>query len=108
MRLLATTALIALALDAPALGETNVGVTAAVNQDAKGSVGSSVKTISLGDSVVFNQRIQTGGSGLVQVLLADGTTFMVGPNSDLVIDSFVYDPNAGTAQVTASFTKGVL
>jgi hypothetical protein len=71
-------------------------------------VGANVKTISLGDSVVFNQRIQTGGSGLVQVLLADGTTFMVGPNSDLVIDSFVYDPNAGTAQVTASFTKGVL
>ena len=108
MRLLATTALFALVLGAPALAETSVGVTAAVNQDAKGTVGSSVRTISLGDSVVFNQRIQTGGSGLVQVLLADGTTFMVGPNSDLVIDSFVYDPNAGTAQVTASFTKGVL
>ena len=108
MRLLATIALLALAVTAPAFAETNVGVTAAVNQDATGTVGSSVKTISLGDSVVFNQRIQTGGSGLVQVLLADGTTFMVGPNSDLVIDSFVYDPNAGTAQVTASFTKGVL
>jgi hypothetical protein len=108
MRLFAAIALLALGLSAPALAETNVGVTAAVNQDATGSVGSNVKTISLGDSVVFNQRIQTGGSGLVQVLLADGTTFMVGPNSDLVIDKFVYDPNAGTAQVTASFTKGVL
>lgn len=108
MRLLATIALLCLTVIAPALAETNVGVTAAVNQDATGTVGSNVKTISLGDSVVFNQRIQTGGSGLVQVLLADGTTFMVGPNSDLVIDSFVYDPNAGTAQVTASFTKGVL
>lgn len=110
MRLIAATALLALGLTAgtPALAETNVGVTAAVNQDAKAVVGSNIKTISLGDSVVFNQRIETGGSGLVQVLLADGTTFMVGPNSDLVIDSFVYDPNAGTAQVTASFTKGVL
>lgn len=108
MRLVAATALLALVLAAPAVAETSVGVTAAVNQDATGTVGSNVKTISLGDSVVFNQRIQTGGSGLVQVLLADGTTFMVGPNSDLVIDSFVYDPNAGTAQVTASFTKGVL
>jgi len=108
MRLFAAIALSALALCAPALAETNVGVTAAVNQDAKGTVGANVRTISLGDSVVFNQRIQTGGTGLVQVLLADGTTFMVGPNSDLVIDSFVYDPNAGTAQVTASFTKGVL
>ena len=110
MRLIATIALLALGLSAglPALAETNVGVTAAVNQDAKGIVGSNIKTISLGDSVVFNQRIETGGGGLVQVLLADGTTFMVGPNSDLTIDSFVYDPAAGTAQVTASFTKGVL
>jgi hypothetical protein len=108
MRIASAIALLALGFSAPAFAETNVGVTAAVNQDAKGIVGSNVKTISLGDGVVFNQRIQTGGSGLVQVLLADGTTFMVGPNSDLVIDSFVYDPNAGTAQVTASFTKGVL
>ncbi|MGN6486370.1 MAG: FecR family protein [Devosia sp.] len=108
MRPIAAAALVLAGLAAPALAESNVGVTAAVNQDAKGIVGANVRTISLGDSVVFNQRIQTGGSGLVQVLLADGTTFMVGPNSDLVIDSFVYDPNAGTAQVTASFTKGVL
>lgn len=108
MRLFPTIAVLALLLGAPALAETSVGVTAAVNQDATGTVGSTVRTISLGDSVVFNQRIQTGGTGLVQVLLADGTTFMVGPNSDLVIDSFVYDPNAGTAEVTASFTKGVL
>jgi len=110
MRLIAAIALLALGMGAgvPALAETNVGVTAAVNQDARGIIGSSVKTISLGDSVVFNQRIETGAGGLVQVLLADGTTFMVGPNSDLVIDSFVYDPNAGTAQVAATFTKGVL
>lgn len=107
MRLLAAAAAVLL-LAVPALAETNVGVTAAVNQSASGSVGSNVRIISLGDSVIYNERIQTGGDGLVQILLADGTTFMVGPNSDLVIDSFVYDPNAGTAQVTASFTKGVL
>lgn len=107
MRLIAAAAA-ALLLAVPALAETNVGVTAAVNQSANGTVGSNVRTISLGDSVIYNERIQTGGEGLVQILLADGTTFMVGPNSDLVIDSFVYDPNAGTAQVTASFTKGVL
>ena len=44
----------------------------------------------------------------MQLLLADGTTFTVGPNSSLVIDSFVYDPAAGTAQVAATLTKGVL
>ncbi|MGV3491906.1 MAG: FecR family protein [Devosia sp.] len=95
-------------LASPAWAETTVGVTAAVNQQASGTVGGNIRTIALGENVVFNERIQTGGEGLVQILLADGTTFMVGPNSDLVIDNFVYDPNAGTAQVTATFTKGVL
>ena len=28
----------------------------------------------------------------MQVLLVDGSTFTVGPGSDLVIDKFVYDP----------------
>jgi hypothetical protein len=107
MRVLAS-ALTVLLLAVPALGETSVGVTAAVNPSATGTVGSAIRTISLGDNVVYSERIQTGGEGLVQILLADGTTFMVGPNSDLVIDSFVYDPNAGTAAVTATFTKGVL
>ena len=108
MRRIAATALSLLALTVPALAEAGVGVTAAVNQSANGTIGGNVRTISLGDSVVFNERIRTDGEGLVQILLADGTTFMVGPNSDLVIDSFVYDPDAGTAQVTASFTRGVL
>jgi hypothetical protein len=108
MRILAVAASALILAAAPAVAETNVGVTAAVNQSANGTVAGNVRTISLGDNVIFNERIQTGGEGLVQILLADGTTFMVGPNSDLVIDSFVYDPNAGTAEVTASFTKGVL
>ena len=108
MRTLAVAAVALLGLAAPALAEVNVGVTAAVNPQATGAVGSNVRTIALGDSVIFNERIQTSAEGLVQILLADGTTFMVGPNSDLTIDSFVYDPAANTAQVTASFTKGVL
>jgi len=108
MRLLVSTALAISLLAVPALAETSVGVTAAVNPMASGTSGGNVRTLSLGDNVIYNERIQTSAEGLVQILLADGTTFMVGPNSDLVIDSFVYDPNAGTAQVTASFTKGVL
>jgi hypothetical protein len=42
------------------------------------------------------------------VLLVDGSTFTVGPDSDLVIDKFVYDSNKGTGQIAASFSKGVM
>ena len=47
------------------------------------------------------------GEGLVQILLRDGSTFTVGANSDLVIDEFVYDPQAGSGKLVASFGKGV-
>jgi hypothetical protein len=42
------------------------------------------------------------------VLLVDGSTFTVGPGSDLVIDKLVYDPNKKTGQVVASLSKGVM
>jgi hypothetical protein len=65
----------------PALAE-KVGVTSAVKPDAF-SDGAPVK---IGSSVFYNQRINTSGAGIVQVLLIDGSTFTVGPGSDLVID----------------------
>lgn len=85
-----------------------VGVAAAVNVDAKGRPpGAAPRVITLGSNVVFNEEITTDGQGLVQILLLDGTTFTVGPNSQLTIDEFVYNPDTGDAKVVASLTKGV-
>ncbi len=85
-----------------------VGVAAAVNSAAFGTPpGGNRTTKVLGDNVIYNERIETSTGGLVQVLLVDGSTFTVGANSDLVIDEFVYDPNAGTGKLVASFSKGV-
>lgn len=88
---------------------TRVGVTSAVNQDARALLqGGITRTIAIGDEVIHNQVINTSDVGLVQILLADGTAFTVGPNSSLTIDSFVYDPAAGTAKVSASLSKGFM
>ena len=85
-----------------------VGVAAAVNVDARGRPpGAAPRVITLGSNVVFNEEITTDAAGLVQILLLDGTTFTVGPNSRLTIDEFVYDPETGDARVVASLTKGV-
>jgi hypothetical protein len=86
-----------------------VGVAAAVNPDAFSSLAGAPKSqLNIGKSIFYNERIATTTSGLVQVLLVDGSTFTVGPDSDLVIDKFVYDPNKGTGQIAASFSKGVM
>jgi trimeric autotransporter adhesin len=61
----------------------------------------------LGQEVVFNERITTGPEGQTQILFVDQSTVTVGPRSDMVIDEFVYDPNAGTGKLAASLTRGV-
>ena len=84
-----------------------VGVAAAVNPDAFSSLsGVPNKQLNIGKSIFYNERIETTTSGLVQVLLVDGSTFTVGPNSNLVIDKFVYDPNKKTGEMVATFSKG--
>lgn len=104
---LLSTVLLLVGTTLPAMAGT-AGVTAAVNPEARGTPpGGAVRTIVLGDNILTDEKIDTGPGGLVQVLLADGTTFTVGPNSSLTIDKFVYDPNANTAQVTASLARGV-
>ncbi|THV23096.1 FecR domain-containing protein [Peteryoungia ipomoeae] len=107
--LAASTALLMIsAIEARADGE-RAGVATAVNPmastiDGKGRG----KLISLGDPVIRNHRIETSAQGLVQILLADGTAFTVGPNSSVVIDSFIYDPASKTASLSATMTKGAL
>jgi hypothetical protein len=108
LRILLTTTIGVLALSTLPAHARSVGVAAAVNQAARSvQPAGAVRTLSLGDNVIFNERIETDSGGLLQVLLADGTTFTVGPGSSLVIDRFVYDPDANTAQMAATVTKGV-
>ncbi|WP_158007426.1 FecR family protein [Methyloceanibacter stevinii] len=97
---------VGLALSAPAYA-AKVGVAAAVNPDAFSSLsGVPNKQLNIGKSIFYNERIETTAQGLVQVLLVDGSTFTVGPNSNLVIDKFVYDPNKKTGELVATFSKG--
>ncbi|MEM9732888.1 MAG: FecR domain-containing protein [Pseudomonadota bacterium] len=84
-----------------------VGVTSAVNQDARSAPpGGNVRVLSLGRSLVQDERITTGPEGLVQVLLLDGTTLTVAPSTTFVIDSFAYDPAAGEATLTTTLVDG--
>ncbi|HFC04874.1 MAG TPA: hypothetical protein ENJ55_04145 [Rhizobiales bacterium] len=88
---------------------SHVGVTAAVNKQAKSTLPSGrVRTVVMGNKVIFKERINTSGSGLVQVLFVDGSTLTVGANASLVIDQFVYNPAKGTGKLAVSFGKGVM
>ncbi|NEW90175.1 hypothetical protein DU475_23310 [Rhodopseudomonas sp. WA056] len=81
-----------------------VGKASAVNPAATANT----RTISIGESITHKERIKTTDKGSVQILFIDKTSMTVGPNSDLTIDEYVYDPNAGTGKLAARLGKGAL
>lgn len=102
--LLSTTALVA-AADA----QQSFGRVGAVNREALGTLpGGTVRSLTVGASIVVKERIRTSTSGSTQIQFPDQSTLNVGSNSDLVIDEFVYDPNARSGTMIASAAKGVM
>ena len=100
--------MLAAGLSSPAAAQQRIGVNSAVNPEATGiSPGTAPRRLVLGQDVVFNERITTGAEGQTQVLFVDQSTMSVGPNADMLIDQFVYDPAAGTGKLAASLTRGV-
>lgn len=106
-----TTAVLGLALLlAPqfAFADT-VGTAAAVKPSSTGTPpGGSARTLSVGTGIVSRERIKTTGTGSLQVMFNDKSTLTVGPNSDLVIDEFVYNPGSGGGRFATRLTKGAL
>jgi hypothetical protein len=96
-----------LGASSPALA-ARVGVDSAVNPEVVGTPpGGAPQRIVLGQDVLFNERIATTAVGQTQILFVDASSLTVGPNSNMVIDQFVYDPSAGTGKLAASLTRGV-
>jgi len=86
------------------------GVSAAVTGEitlskVTGEVGILVES---GMPVYLGDRIITSANAGMQVLLLDETVFTIGPNSDVAIDEFVYDPATGDGRIVADMAKGVM
>jgi trimeric autotransporter adhesin len=91
------------------VAQQRVGVHSAVNPDATGAPpGATPRRLVIGQDAVFNERITTAENGQTQVLFLDRSSMTIGPNSDLTIDQFVYDPQSGTGKLAMSATRGLL
>ena len=84
-----------------------VGVAAAVRGNVEitsaGAVGHIVQS---GRPIFMGDVITTGTAGRLQILLLDETVFTIGPNSSIVIDTFVYDPKTDDGRIVAQVLKG--
>lgn len=55
---------------------------------------------SLGEQIFLEDKIQTSADGRLQILLKDETTFTLGPNAELIVDKFIYDPDVSDVEVS--------
>jgi len=87
---------------------TNIGVAAAVRGVVHAtSPQAAGRIVETGLPVYASDHVTTGADGRLQILLLDETTFTLGPNSDMVLDEFVYDPVKSAGKVSATMAKGV-
>lgn len=91
-----------------AAGDSPIGVTTAATLVVRGTpVGSESRVLEVGTDLRANERVDTSETGRAHLLFKDGSTLSVGPNSELVLDSYIYDPEKNSGKIAFSTAKGV-
>ncbi len=81
-----------------------VGIVGAIS----GTVKTETRQLKAGDKIYLNETIYaTEGSG-TQILLLDQSTFTIGSDSEVVMDTFIYDPATNDGKIVASVKQGSL
>lgn len=116
--LLAATALSAVLVTSDAFAQAQpqrasrpgqIGATGAVNPASRATRPSeATRVLMVGSELFQNERIQTDAGGQAHLLFADQSALTVGPNSDVTLDRFVYDPARDTGSLAVQAGRGVL
>ena len=96
----------AVLLSAQVEAGTVAGQIVAVGQDATISGDAGRQRIGAGMLVGMGDRIRTNRSGLVQLLFTDETRLVLGPNSNLVIESYLLSSNGSVSSFSAAALCG--
>jgi len=92
----------------PAAAAPQIGVTSAVLPAARGTPpAAEPRVLQVGLDMQANERVQTDAEGKAQLLFLDGSALSIGPNSEVVLDEYVYDPVAKTGKIALSASRGV-
>jgi hypothetical protein len=109
MSLLASTATLAVLVASPVPAEEEIG--SVFEREFRGAEGTRTtgenRELRWGNAVYSEEAVRTEADESTELEFVDGTRLMVGQNSEVVLDSFVYDPSSGTGDAVVTFGKGV-
>ena len=75
---------------------------------ASGTVSTETRDLKTGDKVYLGETIYAGVNSGTQLLLLDQSTFTIGSDSEVVIDTFIYDPGSNVGKIITKVKKGSL
>ena len=81
-----------------------VGIVGAIS----GTVKTETRELKAGDKIYLNETIYAAPGSGTQILLLDQSTFTVGEDSEVVMDTFIFDPETNDGKIVASVKQGSL
>ena len=81
-----------------------VGIVGAIS----GTVKTGQRELKAGDKIYLNETIYAAEGSGTQILLLDQSTFTIGADSEVVMDTFIYDPETNDGKIVASVKQGSL
>ena len=81
-----------------------VGIVGAIS----GTVKTETRTLKAGDKIYLNETIYAGAGSGTQLLLLDQSTFTIGADSEVLMDTFIYDPATNDGKIVATVKEGSL
>ena len=81
-----------------------IGVIGAVS----GKISNNSKILKTGDKIYLGDTILSNENSAAQILLLDQSTFTIGSDSAVVMDTFIYDPKNNDGKIVAKVKKGSL
>ncbi len=73
-----------------------------------GTVKTETRDLKPGDKIYLNETIYASENSGTQILLLDQSTFTVGADSEVVMDTFIFDPDTNDGKIIASVKQGSL
>ena len=88
---------------------SDIGSVAAVNRDVRGArPAEQPRRLILNERLIQNERVTTSGASGAQVLFLDQTTLTLTPNSDIILDKYVFDPDADRGELAVTMLRGAM
>jgi hypothetical protein len=84
-----------------------IGVAAVVVNRVKGTIENRTIDINPNNRVFQQEIIETGSNSTTQFLFLDETILTIGPESKVILDEMVFDPNVTTGKVVMNAVKGL-